>query len=315
MPKRFEKPKVVFSSTTPRFSLEKYRGPKTRFTCPRCRKKSVFAKYVDITTGEYVRDDIGRCNRETQCGYHKPPTGDLMGTKSVSVSSNDILPQYAENTLTNLIDPKYVTKYIGSGDNLSQFLLNNFDKDTVREVLHKYRVGTIDYWGGKSTIFFQIDREYDIRTGKIMLYNVSTGKRQREPFNHVTWLHTNLNKGCGDFNLTQCFFGEHLLSTSNIDTYKIVESEKTAIIASIYDKKCNWIATGGLQNINEQRLLPFKDKELIFIPDKGKAYQKWVEKIEPFKNDYNLRVTKMVEDLPLEEGQDIADFIIKKYKK
>ena len=43
-----------------------------------------------------------------------------------------------------------------------------------------------------------------------MLYNSETGKRIKEPYNHVTWVHSVLHKD--DYNLKQCFFGEHLLS-------------------------------------------------------------------------------------------------------
>jgi len=317
MAKSYEaKPKVVFS-TTPRFALEKYRGSKTRFKCPRCRIKGTFARYVDITTGEYIDDNVGRCNRETECGYHTPPSGNQLGEKQISVLSNEVLPQYLENRMTNLIDSKYVTRHVGNSDNFSQFLLKGFNKEKVRASLLKYRIGNIDYWGGKSTIFFQIDQSFDVRTGKIMLYDDKTGKRKKKPFNHITWVHTALNKAneSADFNLTQCFFGEHLLSTSKLGTYKVVESEKTAVIASILDQKCNWIATGGLQNINEQRLLPFKDKELIFVPDKGEAFSKWKAKLEPFMGDYNIRVTNMVESLPITDGEDIADYIIQKHYK
>lgn len=42
-----------------------------------------------------------------------------------------------------------------------------------------------------------------------MLYNPTTGKRIKEPYNHVTWVHSVLHKE--DYNLKQCFFGEHLL--------------------------------------------------------------------------------------------------------
>ena len=59
---------------TYRFQLEKYNGMKTRFTCPKCgsRNKS-FVKYIDNESGDYISDKVGRCNRESECGYHYKP--------------------------------------------------------------------------------------------------------------------------------------------------------------------------------------------------------------------------------------------------
>lgn len=74
--------------------------------------------------------------------------------------------------------------------------------------MKRYKVGTSKYWDG-ATVFWQTDNQNKVRTGKIMLYNPETGKRIKEPYNHVTWVHSVLHKG--DYNLKQCFFGEHLL--------------------------------------------------------------------------------------------------------
>ena len=78
-----------------------------------------------------------------------------------------------------------------------------------------------------------------------MLYNAHSGKRVKEPFSHITWAHKVLN--LHNFSLKQCFFGEHLLN--EYKPIAIVESEKTAIIASAYIPKFNWIAVGSLNNL------------------------------------------------------------------
>jgi len=56
-----------------------------------------------------------------------------------------------------------------------------------------------------------------------MLYSPTTGKRVKEPFNHITWVHKALKQP--DFNLKQCLFGEHLLQDKT-KPVAIVESEK-----------------------------------------------------------------------------------------
>ena len=52
--------------------LEKYHGTKSRHTCPACNSKGVFVRYQN-ERGEYVSFDVGRCNRESKCGYHYKP--------------------------------------------------------------------------------------------------------------------------------------------------------------------------------------------------------------------------------------------------
>ena len=56
-----------------RFTLEKYRGIKSRYTCPQCGRKYVFTRYIDTETNKYISDDVGKCSRLDKCGYHYTP--------------------------------------------------------------------------------------------------------------------------------------------------------------------------------------------------------------------------------------------------
>ena len=82
-----------------------------------------------------------------------------------------------------------------------------------------------------------------------MLYDPGTGHRVKNPTSKVMWVH-NL-KLFEDFHLKQCLFGEHLLDGNN-GPVAIVESEKTAIIASMFFQDAVWLATGGLNNLREE---------------------------------------------------------------
>ena len=75
--------KQTKNSSVHRFILEPYKGLDSRFTCPSCRKKHSFTRYVDITTGNYIGDDFGRCSREINCGYIKSPTGNDIKNKEM----------------------------------------------------------------------------------------------------------------------------------------------------------------------------------------------------------------------------------------
>ena len=52
--------KQVVNSGNYRFILEPYRGLASRTTCPSCRKKHTFSRYIDITNVNYIGDDFGR---------------------------------------------------------------------------------------------------------------------------------------------------------------------------------------------------------------------------------------------------------------
>lgn len=60
--------------TTLRYTLEPYYGPKSRYNCPACNHRSkTFSRYIETETDEYLADDVGRCSREDNCGYHYKP--------------------------------------------------------------------------------------------------------------------------------------------------------------------------------------------------------------------------------------------------
>lgn len=98
---------------------------------------------------------------------------------------------------------------------------------------------TLDWCHG----FWQVDNQGKVRTGKVMLYYPETGKRVKEPYNHISWVHSLIPHK--DFNLCQCFFGEHLINKDKTRPIALVESEKTALIASYYLPQFLWIASGG----------------------------------------------------------------------
>ena len=57
-----------------RYQLERYRGVSTRYTCPQCRRKHAFTRYIDTeNNNQYLSDNVGKCNRLDKCGYHYTP--------------------------------------------------------------------------------------------------------------------------------------------------------------------------------------------------------------------------------------------------
>lgn len=102
-------------------------------------------------------------------------------------------------------------------------------------------------------MFWQIDISGRCRIGKIMLCDSETGHKVKNPVSKMMWVH--MLHMFKDFCLRQCLFGEHQLAESG-RVVAIVESEKTAIIASMFFPDAIWLATGCLKG---RRIFLFHD--------------------------------------------------------
>lgn len=198
--------------------------------------------------------------------------------------------------------------------NLTTFLLKWFPFEDVQRVTQEYYLtGTNSYWDN-STIFWQIDEKERIHAAKIMLYDPNTGKRVKEPYPHINWLHNSLN--LNEYNLSQCLFGLHLTNERPGATIGIVESEKTAMMMSFLAPEMLWMATGSKQNLKKELMKPIKGREVILFPDKGE-YSIWVEKTKQLEKDgHRIAVSNLVEKMKGNKGTDLADlYMAEKTKK
>jgi len=188
-------------------------------------------------------------------------------------------------------------------------LISLFGEGITSDLISKYYIGTSKYWDS-ATVFWQIDSKGKIRTGKIMLYDPHTGKRVKEPHKCITWVHTALK--LKDYNLKQCLFGEHLLIGSS-KPIALVESEKTAIISSVYLPQFLWLATGGISNLKLERCNVLKGKNVTLFPDTN-SYKEWSEKARELSNITNFKVSDLLEskasEIDKQKGYDIADVLM-----
>lgn len=183
--------------STHRFILEPYKGVSTRHTCPNCHRKRCFSKYIDTEKRIQFPDYVGRCDHEQKCGYHFTPRDYFERNPSEKKKlSEDNFRSYTpikevEPKATSYIDLDIVNQSLQRypDNKLFQFLSAQFGEAETLKLMAKYKVGTSKHWDG-ATVFWQIDYQNRVRTGKIMLYNPTTGKRIKEPYNHVTWVHS-----------------------------------------------------------------------------------------------------------------------------
>lgn len=293
------------------YQLQEYRGQSTRFTCPKCHKPHTFTRYVD-QSGAYLADNVGRCNREDQCGYHYAPSQYFIDN-NIKADAQPVAYVPEQIKPVSYIDESLFKASLAcyESNKLFTYLSNKFTHDVAFNAFQRYNVGTSNKFDGGSSVFWQMDRKGLIRTGKIMQYNGITGHRIKEPYNMIDWVHSTLK--LPEFNLKQCLFGEHLLPDNN-NTVCIVESEKTAIIASICLPDYTWLAVGGKSNIKDELLRPLTGKEVIFWPDL-KGFSDWSDKVSKLSVRFNrCTITRYLEDNASEEeinkGYDLADYLL-----
>ena len=269
-----------------------------KFHCPECSKKR-FVKYIDNETGEYTDSHYGRCDRETSCRYNLNPMNSIVSYNYVAPTP--IEPSYidTENLQTSL------TKY--EKNPLVSYLYSHYPEAEVRFIIKKYQVGTSKQFN-YSTVFWQIDHTGNIRSGKIMAYDTSTGKRLKDNNDKplINWVHTALN--LTNYRLKQCLFGLHLLKES-VQRIAIVESEKTALYMSLELPQHTWMATGSLKGFKYEYLAPVINCEIIAFPDKG-GYNEWDKTATALnKQGFNISVLNFLEEPQYEEGWDLIDVL------
>lgn len=320
------------------YKLEKYKGLHCRYACPRCGHKHKFTRYVSVETGAYLADHVGRCERIESCRYHYPPAYYFRDQRALQPAVRPVFTpavpqgfsaQRQETKVVPAVPPivtvppvaepvEQRTSYIPEDiyrRSHTRYAENNFvqylytlghDRAIVNRKILQYRLGTSARWPG-ATVFWQVDREQRVRTGKIMLYDRTTGRRVREPYSHIAWAHTTLE--LEDFHLRQCLYGEHLLHWMETAPVAIVESEKSAVIASLYRPDVIWMAAGGKELLNAAKLEPLRGRQVTLYPDAG-AYDLWADKAKEYRHILPLRVSDMVERHG-EKGMDIADVLVR----
>ena len=238
----------------------------------------------------------------------------LNQTNKINQTGNLNYVEILQNKI-DCISPRYVISSKSYNSNFVEFLHNYFPREKIREAVDNYALGAASY---KRVIFWQIDNNDNVRTGKIMQYNPHTGKRVKNEKGGINWVHNIIKKRSAVFehyNLCQCYFGEHLLNLYPDKPVAIVEAEKTAVIGSMIYSDFIWLAAGNLHGLNSPKSKVLRDRYVLLYPDAG-CYEKWKAKLKKISSDVHctMEISDVVEkhatEQQLEYGYDIADYII-----
>lgn len=299
------------------YSLKRYNGRKD--ICPSCGQRS-FTPYVD-EDGNILDANVGRCDRESKCGYHYAPKQFFAEHPDMSKEDwRDAKPRHinldAPKKELSLIPMELIDRSVTADrDSALQVFfkthLSEADANLLDWSAEEYRVGVTREG---ATIFPQIDVDGRCRTAKIMRYSSTTGHRLQGQAGAIDWVHSRMKKSRDlpqEWELSQCLFGEHLLTKHPQQPVAVVESEKTAVICSAFIPDYVWVATGGKSQLNE-RMNVLKGRKVLVFPDSD-GYEEWCAKIEQFP-DLDIQVSDLLHINATTEEQerqiDLADVII-----
>lgn len=210
-------------------------------------------------------------------------------------------------------------------------------RQRIDKVLEAYHLGTNRRNG--MTIFWQIDEQQRVRTGKMMLYR-QDGHRDRDTRYNFDWVHSALSRHWDDerHEMTydppypfpdiydpskqepiQTLFGMHLLNAyGQTGQVNIVESEKTALImATAYGNHNGevWMACGGLEMLSRERLAPIikQHRRIVLYPDRD-GIDRWRAKAENLRYDrLHINVEPVLKWWRDGDGEkaDVADVVVR----
>jgi hypothetical protein len=299
------------------YSLEKYKNPASIGNCTNCGEKKM-RFYVNNATGERLGDHVGKCERVDTCGYHYTPKmffQDNPSNKPLDFEKFKPVPAPPPRPVS-YIDKSIFEKTLGVNDTntFTNFLIFQFGKERAENLINRYQIGTTK---NAETIFYQVDYQGNVRSGKVMKYNLTASTStscgqdcKRDKSVNPNWVHAKLK--LENFNLSQCLFGEHLLTDNQ--TVAIVESAKSAMIASLYFPQFVWVSCEGKEGLSLDKLKVLKNKSVILFPDLG-GFEKWSVRAKEMTFCKSVKVSDLLEQVAIEDdrasGLDIADYLLR----
>ena len=253
--------------------------PKKKGNCPQCNTNGVF-RYYEGFPREY-----GKCDRENNCGYQNKPNG-LINSYTPPLTKPEqkvIYPseQLCTETLNNQV---------------SNF--HTFCKDYLEISDGHLRIWNIGSVGIETAFVYQNKNKRWINIVHIEYGSDCKRNKAWHPYSLKT---NNYNE-----KYSLCLFGEHLLSKDKIIC--LVESEKTACIASSFYPQFDWLATGGNNKLTGEKIHVLFNREIYYLNDADKAGKEnsTLKRLQEYKQ--NFQIINLFPDRS--DGYDLADAII-----
>ena len=253
-----------------------------KFFIDRCKEKGIspndYLAPAALADSYQSRGSWKQSNNQINHNHQQPTT-----KQATTMQPFTTLP--TANTI-HRIDYKWVERF-GQGQDSSFHrsvvaagFLTAEELQAASEIFH---LGTTK---DKRVVYWQIDAEGRVRDGKLMAYDerchrVKPGEHDTQ--SSVSWAGFEFRQ-CGlldkNWEATHCLFGLHQLNSRPDAMVCIVEAEKTAVICSQKFKDSIWMAAGGMEQLNVDKLRPLVGRQVILYPDtdpEGETYKKWYD--------------------------------------
>ena len=256
-----------------------------KYACPQCSKKTMVA-YIDTTTGQPVDIyEFGRCDREAKCNYHASPYDDPE-LRKLAKTENFTPP--VEPVVVQIFPEETIWKPIVERTKSAVSPFHQWAGKLTVPADHLLRCGV--YSEDELTVFIFRNQAGQICNLKWFKYKAD-GHRDKD-FNAYSLKNpsphpTNQKKpekisgekeGSGDLKkYRMCLFMEHLLDPEKKKTVCVVESEKTAALASFFYPAFDWVACGSASGLSDgtngtpDKVTPLKGRKVIWLTDADKA--------------------------------------------
>ncbi len=287
------------------FALDK---SSKKYTCPECHHKS-FVAYLKNGSNELVDiDQFGRCDRENNCGYHKHPG------------------KSAESHLNNkpALNPDHikVEQIFPAKEKIDEYLLaprndvGNFYRYCKKLSIpsdHLLKWLVVEYQD--KTVFLYKDKNNRLSNIKWFKYN-EKGHRVKG-FNPYSLKQPKQTAGQENTTISKyflCLFGEHLLDPKKKKTVCVVESEKSAVLASFFYPQFDWVACGSSSGLSDgtnataDKITPLFNRKVYWLCDADKAGRLNSSIRNLVKYNIDHEVIDLFPDR--NDGYDLADAIM-----
>lgn len=303
-----------------------------KYPCPVCGHKS-FVVYIDTESKEPVDEhQFGRCDRENSCAHHLHPSSDPLATKGRPES---FTPR-PDPIIVQIFPDERLWKPIIDRTKTCVSPFHTFCNRLTIPNDHLLRWGIYsdtDSHGALLTVYVYRNADGKICNLKWFKY-LDNGHRDKD-FNSFSLRQPptppNKKNSDGVSNEMQsaervekyllCLFGEHLLDPDKKKIVCVVESEKTAAIASFFYPQFDWVSCGAANGLTMEKTDVLKGRTVYWLSDADKAGRMSVnndeqgkQKIKPSSVRHLIEAIESFHIADLfqdrHDGYDIGDAIV-----